>query len=326
MGFRAEKERIDKKKGILKKVLLCIIVAIVLGGSMFSFFVPPESWRYYFAYPDVSKREKDELRIHFLDVGQGDCTLIELPDGKVALVDGGDEKSSTEKTIMRYLNALDIDKIDYLIVTHTDKDHCGSLKTVFRYKKVLGAYLPHTFEESDVQYAEAYAAALDEGCEMIKGSSDVVLSSADASYVFRFLYPHNVEALGEYSKESAVLWLEYKGVRTLLCGDVDKQVEDELLRDASLGILPTETNALVNTQILKVAHHGSGNGTSTDFLKHIKAEYAVVSCGKDNVYGHPARETLERLDAAGVKTYRTDLSGTIVARVKADGSYTVNAS
>ncbi len=323
MGYKAQKEKREEKKIMLKRAVFCLFAFLVLALVAFSFHLPPESWEYYFSLPTVREKKEGELRVHFIDVGQGDCTLIELPDGKVALIDGGDSATSTKRKVMRYLNALDIDTVDYLIVTHTDKDHCGSLTEVFKYKKVVNAYLSNSYTEKDVTYAKVYAAALEEDCEMILPSRAVALNVADAEYQFRFLTPYGVEAAGEYSEESAVLWLEYKGVRFLFCGDMDENAEERLLRDDRLGVLPMGKDMLANTQFLKVAHHGSGTSTSQEFVAHIQAKVAVISCGKDNPYGHPSQSTMERLESSGAKVYRTDVLGDIVATVKSDGYYLV---
>ncbi len=322
MGFKAEKEIEEKKWRRVKIALFLALAVIILALSVFAFIVPTESWKYYLSLPNVPKRGEEELRIHFLDVGQGDCTLIELPDGKVALIDGGDAKSSTKKRILRYLNALDIDVIDHLVVTHTDKDHCGGLTEVFRYKKVLNAYLPHTYEEEDVYYAKVYAAALEENCNMVAASRAVLLSDEEDAYKLRFLYPNSVEATGGYSEDSSVLWLEYTGVRALFCGDADESVEESLLKFDLLGLLPTGENMLKNTQILKVAHHGGASATTQAFLSHLQPEVAIISCGADNPYGHPSKETLLRLERTGASICRTDRLGNIVATIK-DGLYSI---
>ncbi len=325
MGYGKEKDKREAKKRRWKIRLLCCAVAAMLALSVFSCILPPESWKYHFSKPEIASRKAGELRIHFLDVGQGDCTLIELPDGKTMLIDGGDDKSQTKTQVMRYLNGLKIKKIDHLVITHTDKDHCGSLEEVFRYKTVVNAYLPHSFEAEDTQYAEVYERALKENCEMIKHSREIDLSNAEASYTLRFLYPYSVEAAGEYSEESAVLYLDYMGTGALFLGDADEEVEEILLRDEALGLLAPNGVQFANTEILKVAHHGSKSATSSALLACLQPKTAVVSCGKDNPYGHPHASVLERLEGVGTEVFRTDEKGHIVVTVKADGSYAVSA-
>ena len=144
MSYQAEKRKIEEKLKRIKTAVLCVVLVALFFLCVFSAFVPPDTWKYHVGKPSISKRSEGELRIHFLDVGQGDCTLIELPDGKVVLIDGGDGRESTEMSVMRYLNALDIDTIDHLILTHADADHCGSLAKIVEHKKILNAYLPTT--------------------------------------------------------------------------------------------------------------------------------------------------------------------------------------
>ncbi len=321
MGYRALKEDLAKKKKKLKCILLCVLLGLILIFVVICVIFPPENWKYHFSKPDVKEREDGELRIHFIDVGQGDCTLIELPDGKVVLIDGGDSKESTKKQILRYLNALDIDRIDHLVVTHTDKDHCGSLEEVFRCKEVVNAYLPHTYEAEDVAYGKAYAAALEEECAIVKAERGVDLSNEAEGYVLRFLYPYSVESTDEYCEDSAVLWLDYKGVSALFCGDADASVEKKLLRDETMGFLDMEGVDLSSTEILKVAHHGSDASSTKEFLELLRVKTAILSCGKDNPYGHPAKSTMERLEGLGVEIFRTDRQGNVIVTLKEDGSY-----
>ncbi len=263
------------------------------------------------------------MRIHFIDVGQGDCTLIELPDGKVALIDGGDGRTSTKKSVMRYLNALDIDVIDHLVVTHTDRDHCGALDAVFRYKKVVNAYLPHTYDVDDVEYAEMYALAIEENCSMVDHARSIDLSNAEAGYTFRFLYPNLPDSSTVPSLDSAALWLDYKGVSALFYGDGDKKTENILLRDDRAGVLAPFGVRLSSTEILKVAHHGSDGATSQEFVEYLGVKTAVVSCGEDNPYGHPKADVVNRLQEVGAEIYRTDEQGNVIVTVKSDGAYTV---
>ncbi len=326
MGFRALKIKAEERTKIVKRIVLCVVALLVLVLVIFSVIVPPASWKYHFSKPKVGKRNAGDLRIHFLDVGQGDCTLIELPDGKVMLIDGGDGKSGTKKQVLRYLNALDIDVIDYLVVTHTDKDHCGALDEVFRYKKVVNAYLPHTYDTEDVEYAETYAAAIEEECTIYPFSRKLNLSrltDTETPYTLRFLYPYSPPAEGGYSKESCVLWLDYMGHSALFCGDAPSAVEEVLLRDDRLGTYALQGVTLSETEILKVAHHGSANSTSQEFLDYLGVETAIISCGEDNSYGHPSMEVCERLAAAEIDVYRTDLDGHVILTIGQEEGYAV---
>ena len=124
MSYAKEKEKIRRKHRKIKYAVVTILMIAVAGVCIFSWFVPPSSWKYYVSLPDVSKRREGELRIHFLDVGQGDCTLLEFPDGQTMLIDGGDGQERNTAAVLRYLNALKIKRPDFLLLTHSDSDHC----------------------------------------------------------------------------------------------------------------------------------------------------------------------------------------------------------
>ncbi len=333
MGYQAEKNKIEGKLRIIKIVVLCVLLAVLLGLCIFSAFVPPETWKYHVSLPKMVKREEGALRIHFIDVGQGDSILLELPDGKVALIDGGDGRESTETKVLRYLNALKIDTIDYLIVSHADADHCGSLDKVVRYKTVLNAYLPTTSpENTGAEYAELYALLMEEeDCVKHYSARGIPLADEDAPYVFTFLHPYTVtesdpQKEADDNTGSAVIWLDYHGVSALLTGDAPMEVESALMRDDNeLGLFSNLGVDLKSTEILKVAHHGSADSTSLEFLRYLNAETAVISCGKNNLYGHPSQEVQTNLQIAGVSSYRTDEIGSIVISVADDGKYTMYA-
>ena len=243
MGYQAEKNRIEQKLRLIKFITLCVVTVVLIALCIFSAFCPPDTWKYYVKKPKIDKRVAGELRIHFLDVGQGDATLIELPDGKVALVDGGDSRASTAAAILRHMNALNIDTIDYLIVTHADADHCGSLARVLECKKVRNAYLPIIKPESaGTAYASFYAKLLEEECEMRYGSRAISLGNATGNYpyTFTFLYPYSQDATegtaeivtSENSNVySSVLWLDYLGASALFAGDAPTLTEGALMRD-----------------------------------------------------------------------------------------------
>ena len=325
MGYRAEKNKIEGRLRIVKIVVLCVLLVALLGLCIFSAFVPPETWKYHVGLPKLSKRQEGELRMHFLDVGQGDCILIEFPGGKVALIDGGDGRESTETEIMRYLNALKIKTIDYLVVTHSDADHCGGLDKVVRYKSVLNAYLPITSpEKAGSEYAELYAQLMEEEeCARQYSHRGLRLGDENVGYVFSFLYPYTIieadKEKDDNNAQSAVLWLDYKGVSALFTGDAPFDTENVLMRDDQLGLFDNFGIDLTSTEILKVAHHGSADSTSLAFLKYLGVRTAVLSCGKNNQYGHPSQETQLNLTQAGVESYRTDELGSVVISVSVEG-------
>ncbi len=328
MGYAAEKKKAEGKWRRFKIILFAVCLCLVLALAIVAIVIPPSSWKYRVSLPDIDERKTGEMRIHFLDVGQGDATIVELPDGKIALIDGGTANEHSEKALMRYLYALKIDTVHYLFLTHADEDHCGGLDTVLKYMQVERAYIPLASATVNTEYGQFYAQLIkEEGCEISELKNDTQI--VGDGYVLACLYPsvYDVEtakASGTTFDEntndySAVLWLEYEGVSTLLMGDLPADKESVLIEGSEAGIVRAD---LMGTDVLHVGHHGSKNATSAVFLSFIQAEVAVISCG-ENEYGHPSEETLSRLQAAGVATYRTDTQGSIVVRVQTGGSYSV---
>ena len=326
MGFRAEKLKLERKIGKIKIICLAVFAVIFTAFILFSCFCPPETWKYHVAKPSVEKNGEGELRITYLNVGQGDATLIRFPDGQVMLIDGGAEGGDSSLSLMRYLNAAKIDTIDYLVLTHTDSDHSGGLVEVVKYKEVKKAYLPFV---SSVNVNNAFSRL----CTQLQ-KKNVPIFTADRSFKVDSLleeYPYSVHCLSpnvgaqesENSNEnSCVVYLSYGEFGALFCGDAPSSIEEKIIREYSLGLL--NIDGLCDTEILKVSHHGSSNGTSTEFLNFLGVENAVISVGENNPYGHPSTDVLVRLQANGTNVFRTDKNGHILAVVSSDGNYTLS--
>ena len=324
MGYRKEKEKIEAQIRKIKLIGLFVLLAIFLAVSIFSAFCPPFTWKYYVKKPDVTKRGDGELRIHFLDVGQADSILIELPDGKVALIDGGLATDTSEKAILRHLNALKIKTIDYLIVTHTDSDHCGGLKRVLECKNVLNAYLPATnAQDAGEAYAGFYQQLLEEDSAMHHAKRGLSMGNGDYTFVFLAPYQEAVEEDATTEETSLVVWLDYQGVSALFAGDAEATEEELLVRDAQLGLFDNLGVELSSTEILKVSHHGSAYSSFLSFLHYLNVEVGVVSCGENNAYGHPAEATVENFATVGADLFRTDKDGTVIVTVKPGIGYGV---
>lgn len=331
MGYEAEKKKIEKRVGILNIVALLFVVVVVGTLCLIATWVPVETWKYYFALPKTGTRRAGEMRVHFLDVGQGDCQLVELPDGKILLIDGGaDDESATR--IMRYLNALKIETIDYLLITHADSDHCGGLEKIVRYKEIKRAFLPLADATENEAYATVYAELLEKDCAWEYSKRSINLSAdGEFAYTLRFLYPYTYTTENpstgkgaDDNESSAVVWLDYQGASVLFTGDAPMETEEKLMRDHRLDLLD-ESIKLTETELLKVAHHGSADATSLSFLQYLNVKQAVISCGKNNAYGHPTTEVLSALSMQGVGIYRTDERGNLVWTVSQTGDYALRA-
>ena len=341
MSYRTDKEerkKISKRKAV---IWLCVTAVLLTAFFVFASFYPPETWKYYVRTPEISKRRDGELRLHFLDVGQGDCTLIELPDGKILIVDGGNGTEETSAKILRYLNALEIKTIDFMVLTHSDSDHAGSLDKILKNKLVKKVYYPKIDDFSiNPEFAEFCSALQKSGAEKEYSEVGKVISST-GKYPYRivFLSPSATSnPNGEYGKvntgdytdgaindTSAVLLIEYANRRALLMGDSSTTVEEKLMRADEKGVWNTDALAdlQLKADVLKVAHHGSSTASSEKFLQYIGVRTAVISCGKNNLYGHPETEVLHRLNAVKAEILRTDLHGDILITFNDKGAYTI---
>ncbi len=323
MSYAKEDEIEKKKRKRLYIVILFVLVFIFVALTVVSCFYPIETWKYYVNLPKTGQRADGELRLHFVDVGQGDATIIEFPDGKIALVDGGDDTEKTKTTLLRYLNALQIDAIDYLIVTHTDADHCGGLDTVVKHKRIVQAFVPDNTETVGLQYQEFFKRLEKEkDCAVYSLMRKRIRGNDGDAYTFSLLYPYATDLMDDNldnNATSGVVWLEYQNTGAVLMGDAPATVETALVTQAKNGLLREVAPHFIGTEIIKLSHHGANTATSGTFLDYIQAKTAVISCGENNLYGHPAKETMERLSERDIQTYRTDTQGHIIITVNSAG-------
>lgn len=266
-----------------KPILLFLLFLVIVGLNL----IPDE--------PAVAPLAAEEMRVHFLDVGQGDSILIELPNGQSMLVDGGTRRAGG--FVKDYIKSLGINHLDYVVATHPHEDHIGGLVEVIGTIPVGSVYMPRVVHTSQT-FETFIQTVADKGHRFRRARAGLVMIE-DGDLKVNMLAPVR-EDYEDLNNHSAVVKLEYKGVSILLMGDAEELSEKEI--DLSR----------VSAQVLKVGHHGSNSSTSGEFLENVSPVYAVISCGKDNDYGHPHRETLDRLESAGVKVLRTDLLGTII--------------
>lgn len=249
-----------------------------------------------FLYRDkTSNNTTDNLsfEIYYLNVGQGDASVV-LCDGKAMLIDGGNKNQSN--LIYSFLKSHDINHLDYIIASHPDADHVGGLPGALNYATVGKAFCTVTQHDTDafgdfVKY-------------LAKQNVQITVPDAGDKYSlgsahFTVLYPQ--KGCFKSSNTSLVIRIEYGDTSFLFTGDAETDDEKLLL----------ESGCPLKSTVLKVAHHGSNSSTSYHFLYCVDPEYAVISVGKSNSYGHPSEEVLSRLRDAGVTSFRTDMQGDI---------------
>lgn len=249
-----------------------------------------------------------DMEVHFIDVGQGDSTLIKIGDHAM-LIDAGDNSEGT--AVQSYLNSQNVENLDYVIGTHPDADHIGGLDVIiykFNCKKV---FMPAVTSDTKT-YDDVVQALKSKNQSSQAPKLGKTYSLGDAS--FTIIAP--VRKYGDETNNWSIgLVLQYGENRFLFTGDAAKQAEDDMIDEGED----------ISADVYKASHHGSKTGSSEEFLDKVNPTYAVISCGEGNKYGHPSAQTLNNFRSRGIKTFRTDNQGTIVAY--SDGSnITWNAS
>ena len=241
----------------------------------------------------------DDLVMHFLDVGQADCTLL-VSKGEAMLIDAGNRDDSA--LVMGYLQHIGVDRLKYMVLTHTDEDHIGSAEAVLEsmpvdrvfvqraHLTVTGEYLMKELDRKDMEAEDPQP-----GQTLTFGDCKI-----------EFVGP--VRRYDSNDDNSICLRVSHGSIDTLFTGDAGIRQEEDMIKDGQ----PLEA------EILQSGHHGSSKSNGYKLLDAADPEYTVISCEAGNDYGHPHRETLKRLESKGVQVYRTDTQGTIVAR--SDGS------
>ena len=247
------------------------------------------------ATPDLTPEptpENSTFSIHFIDVGQADAALVEC-DGHYMLIDGGNVEDSN--LIYSVLKKADVKKLDIIVGTHAHEDHVGGLPGALNYTKAdLTLCATKSYDSNAFRAFKQYAN---------KNGGGIVIPSVGDTYS---LGSASVKILGVNGGEdtndtSIVLIITYGQTKFLFTGDAEREAEQTILK----------SGADLSATVLKVGHHGSDTSTTYPFLREIMPQYAVISVGEGNTYGHPTDDTLSRLRDADVKVYRTDMQGDI---------------
>ncbi len=324
-----------KKKHIPKWItatLIPVSVAVVFAIALLitNVFIPVKYLTAYFV--KARKNEKGELRVTYLDVGFGDSSLIELPDGKIMLIDGGDGSYPHELSLLKYLNLCGVDEIDYLICSSVKDEHCGGLAEVVKYKTVKTAFVPYVFNTRITDEFHAFMTALKDK-KVHYGYASVGEGYADAEndYFFTFLSPTDKDSpVSEYAglnsnpttenieKASVVTWLQYGETAFAFTSDARR----ETLKSITDGYkLSRELNQpfcrigdfsvnLEKCKILSVPAHGGAENTYAPWYDLIKPQCAVLSVG-NNFSSYPSLKSLSDV-CAYVQPLYTSEEGNIV--------------
>lgn len=284
---KAKKER--RIKGQNVKLRLACIVGFLLLNCLI----------YYIPNPG--------FYITFIDVGQGDGILIHGDNGTKVMVDGGStsEKQVAKNCIVPYLKAEGIGTIDYSIITHTDKDHISGILEILENNnsnriRIKNLVMPDINMKDDT-YNELIEKAKLKKINVLYIKKGDTLSLGKTK--IKCIYPETTTTASDKNDYCTVLSVKNKTSKILLTGDISKEIEEKIKDDIE-----------ENYTVLKVAHHGSNYSSSEKFLKKVNPKYSIISVGKNNSYGHPGNETMERLRKQGGVIYRTDEKGGITIR------------
>ncbi len=243
------------------------------------------------------------LTVSFLDVGQGDSVFIELPDSRTMLIDASESNYAGQ--IESYIRGRGHSKIDYLVATHPHSDHIGGMSAIVNAFDIGEVWMPDA-DSTTATYEKLLTAISDKGLKIHTAKAGKVILEEESLRI-SLLAPCS-DSYSDLNNYSAVIKLTYGAARFLFTGDAEKLSEEEMLA----------SGADLSADVLKIGHHGSSTSSSEAFLKAVAPSFGVISCGKDNSYGHPHQETLTAAEQLQIPLLRTDLEGTIV--FSSDGS------
>lgn len=249
---------------------------------------------------DYINTNNDLLKVHYLDVGQGDSIFIELPNNETMLIDAAESYQS--ENIINYLKNLNYKKIDYIIGTHPHTDHIGGLKDIINTFEIGKIYMPKVVSTTKT-YESLLMAIKDKNLKINTAKAGTSIIDTDALKI-NILAPTN-STYTELNNYSVVTKITYGTTKFLFMGDAEKLSENEIKEN-------------VTADVIKIGHHGSNTSSSIDFIKKVNAKYGIISVGLKNKYNLPKEETITNWEKSGTKIYLTSTNGTI--RASSDGT------
>lgn len=258
---------------------------------------------------ELARRHPDAIEITFLDVGQGDCAFVEFPDGRTMLVDGGsiNKRDVGRYVIVPFLRWSGVNKLDAIVVTHYDLDHISGLESVIEEIGARGIVRRTAPAPPSTLMAQSLIRAIKTKGPVVETVEAGDRLSVSPKVEVEVLHPRWTSDTSRVSENdlSVVLKLGFRGSFALMSGDIEGDVEQEVLRRVESP----------RSDLLKVPHHGSNSSSSEEFIRHVAPKIAIISCGRRNIYGHPSPRVLDRYEQFGVRVFRTDRDGGIVVKM-----------
>ena len=247
--------------------------------------------------------EEGEAYVHFIDVGQGDATLIRTREA-IVLIDTGEGGDGAEAAVLSYLRRFSIERIDLLVLSHPHSDHMGGAIAVLDAYEVGACLLPRAVSDT-LTCRETLDAIEAEGCkiEHAEAGKTLMVGDVEIFVLSPFFLP-----LDDANADAAVVRVDIGEASLLMMSDATEATEE--------AILDAYDTAVLDADLMKVGHHGSKYSTTSAFLDAVTPAHAVISCGAHNEYGFPTPEAVARILASGCTLHRTDTDGTVVFRLK----------
>ncbi|WP_297634399.1 ComEC/Rec2 family competence protein [uncultured Clostridium sp.] len=246
----------------------------------------------------IQTPKSDKLYVYFLDVGQGDSTLIQYMDNTI-LIDSG-PKSSEDK-ILSYLKQLKLKDIDFLVSTHPHEDHIGNMDEIIDTIKVKKFYAPHVSVETE-EFSDLINSLNRQNLQITILNQDTASINLGDDIRVDIFYPFKGLETENLNNYSSVIKITFKETSFLFTGNAEKEVNDYLLSNK----LP------IQSDVLKLGHHGSNTSLDEYFLSEVSPKLAIASCGYNNSYNHPSSSVIELLNSNNIPLLRTDLTGSII--------------
>ena len=286
-----------RRKSKFKLISLIIVIVLAL----------------IFTYGDKSEKEPEavsdeEVRVHFIDVGQGSATLVSYGENGILIDTSEDEYS---ERLINYIDAYGVKTLDYVVASHPHSDHIGGMADIIN-KYPIGTFIMPELSEKNTPTTRVYEKML---TALVENDVNVKLSETGEIYnvkegrSFQTIGP--CEQVSDLNDMSVMVKLNINGSTFMVLADAEKQ---ELS-----SVYEVYPNLDYKSDVLAMGHHGSSTSIQDDFLAAVDAETAVISCGKDNKYGHPHQEALQYIKDENMVLYRTDIDGDIVFLCNADG-------
>ncbi|MBD7914061.1 MBL fold metallo-hydrolase [Clostridium sp. Sa3CUN1] len=281
-----------KKHKLIKKLQNSLLILLTL----ISIFLFKSLLNYNKSTPNPR-----EINVHFIDVGQGDAILVQV-NSKNLLIDSG-PKSEKEK-LTEYLDSLYIPQFDYIIATHPHEDHIGNMDYIINNYKVLSFYTPKITTDT-VSFENMVESLTRKNLKLkILKSNNKTIDLGSNTLVE--VFSPNLDSYDNLNNYSPIIKITYGNTSFLFTGDAETEIEKEVISRYSN----------LKSDVLKVGHHGSSTSSSLEFLKAVNPKISVISVGKNNTYGHPTKDTLEKLKSTTI--FRTDKNKSII--ISSDGT------